>query len=124
MFDAQSLCMQGSSPTAVYGPWFPRGGDYGLFTLDVAKMSSASSSLILTVALYHKNRDDTGDGTGIAGGMELNGSQIATNPRTTTNFTTGFKELVRYVYSLEHAGGSGTNWATFRVLSPVWYDAV
>jgi hypothetical protein len=35
----------------------------------------------------------------------------------------GFKELVRYKFILS-GGTSGTSWATFRMLSPVWYDKV
>ena len=38
--------------------------------------------------------------------------------------TTGVKELVRYKFSVGNISDVGTVWALFRMLSPVWFDAV
>jgi hypothetical protein len=36
----------------------------------------------------------------------------------------GFKELVRYQFTLSGVGTTNTSFMTFRVLPPVWYDKV
>jgi hypothetical protein len=125
MFDAQTIQMQGATSTDLYSPWFPRGGDYGLFTLEAIKMSTTSSALVLTVQMVSKNTSEPGDGANVGSSFNRDGSQIATTPRITSDVTTtGFEELVRYKFTLSNASGSGTNWAVFRMLAPVWYDKV
>jgi hypothetical protein len=44
MFDAQTITNDASlgSTTDVYTPWFPRGGDHGIFALEVAAWSNSS----------------------------------------------------------------------------------
>jgi hypothetical protein len=124
MFDAQTIQMQGATATDLYSPWFPRGGDYGLFTLEVAKMSSTNAALTMSVQMLHKNSDDTGDGTAVGSAFTRLGSNYVATPRVTSDITAGFKELVRFKFTLSYSGGSGTNWATFRTMQPVWYDKV
>ena len=124
MFDAQTIQMQGATSTVLLSPWFPRGGDYGLFTLEVAKMSSTSSSQSLEVQLVHKNTSDAGEGSDVGSPLTIAGDDWSGVPRLTADITAGFKELVRYKFTLAYSGGSGTNWATFRMLAPAWYDKV
>ncbi len=124
MYDAQTMQCTDAATTVVYSPWFPRGGDYAMLTLEVAAMSSASSSFSLTVQMIHKNASDVGDGSTVGSTFSRSGNQIATAPRVTSDLTNGFKELVRYKFTLQFSGGSGVNWAIFRMLAPIWYDAV
>lgn len=128
MYDAQTIQMQGTTATDIYSPWFPRGGDYGLFTLEVAAIGGAGTPT-LAVALYHKNASDTGNGD-LA--TTLSFSRTATG-RTTVDFSNGagssptfggFEELVRYKFTLSGGSANITSWATFRMLAPVWYDKV
>lgn len=126
MFDSQTMQMQGSTPTELLSPWFPRGGDYGLFTLEVSAVGGTGTPA-LTVTMVHKDSDTPGDGT------EFTGLSISrtTAGRTTVDFASGagspafggFEELVRYKFTLS-GGTSGTSWVTFRMLAPVWYDKV
>jgi len=124
MFDAQTIQMQGATATELYSPWFPRGGDYGLFTLEVVKMSETGSSLVLSVQMFHKNSDEPGNGLDVGSAFTRDGSQVTGSPRVTSDITAGFEELVRYKFTLSRTGGSGTNWAVFRMLAPIWYDKV
>lgn len=125
MFDAQTIQMNGNTSTVLYSPWFPRGGDYGLFTLEVAAMSSTSSTtLSLAVQLVQKNSDLPGDGANVGSAFSRAGNVWSGTPRLTSDITAGFEELVRYKFTLSDASGSGTSWATFRMLAPVWYDKV
>lgn len=126
MFDSQTITMQGTTSTVLLSPWFPRGGDYGAFTLEV---TSLGGSVTLAVAMLGKNTSDTGDGTQVT---TLSFQRTATG-RTTVDFANGvgssptfpgFKELVRYQFTLSGGAASTTSWATFRMLPPVWYDKV
>lgn len=125
MFDSQTIQMQGTTPTELFGPWMSRGGDYGLFTLEV---TSLGGSVTLAVTMVHKNGSDPGNGSDITG-VTFNRT---TATRTTVDFANGvgspafggFKELVRYKYTLSGGAADKTSWATFRMLSPTWYDKV
>lgn len=126
MFDSQTIQMQGTTSTVLYSPWFPRGGDYGLFTLEVTGLGG---SVTLAVALYSKNTSEAGDPASPVTTLTF---QLTTATRTTVDFANGsgsptfggFKELVRYKYTLSGGASNSTSWATFRMLSPVWYDKV
>ena len=128
MYDAQTIQMQGSTSTVVLSPWFPRGGDYLLYTIDVIKMSSSSSDFTLTVSLEDKNSSVAGDG----GPVTSSSLAIAGNSspmRQSEDVATALEELVRYKFTLAFGGASPpastvTNWAIFRMLAPVWRDAV
>ena len=128
MFDAQTIQMQGTTSTVVYSPWFPRGGDYGLFTLEVAVIGGAGTPT-LSVALFHKNTSETGDGS-LATTLSFS---LTSATRTSVDFSNGagssptfggFKELVRYKFTLSGGSANITSWATYRMLAPVWYDKV
>lgn len=66
MFDSQTMQMQGSTATELLSPWFPRGGDYGLFTLEVTAIGG-SGTPTLTVTMVQKDSDTAGDGTEFTG---------------------------------------------------------
>jgi len=128
MFDSQTIQMYEDTPTVLLSPWFPRGGDYGLFTLDVTSIGGDGTPA-LTVTMVHKDSDTAGEGT------EYTGLSISrsTPGRETVDFESGegtpafggFKQLVRYKYTLSGSGGTAiTSWMTFRMLSPIWYDKV
>jgi hypothetical protein len=127
MFDSQTIQMQGLTSTVLFSPWFPRGGDYGAFTLEVSAVSGGAT---LAVALISKNTSEPGDG-----GVPVTILTFQRNVvgRTTVDFANGsgtgpvfggFKELVRYRFTLSGGAVATTSWATFRMLSPVWYDKV
>ncbi len=131
MFDAQTLQLQGTGSagpsTVLYSPWFSRGGDYGIFTLEVIKMSDSSSAFTLKVELVHKNSSDTGDGGSPISGSDFSIAGNASTWRVSKDVTAGFKELVRYKFTLSTTGSPAsttTLWATFRMLAAVWYDKV
>ena len=122
MFDAQTLQCTDNAATTVFSPWFPRGGDYGIFTLELVSISSNSANLSLAVQLVNKNSSETGNGDNIGSAITRTGSNGA--GRSQGDITAGFEELVRYKFTLQLSSGSGTNWAVFRMLAPVWYDKV
>ena len=134
MFDSQTIQMQGTTATDLYSPWFPRGGDYGLFTIEVAAIKSGdgNGTVTLKAVLVHKNTSETGNGDVAAGGANGEISRTSAG-RTTVDYSNGlgtsptfggFEELVRYKFTLSGSGTGGTSWATFRMLAPVWYDKV
>ena len=110
MFDAQIL----PAGTAVYSPWFARGGDYARFTVDVIEYSLGGNDL--SVQFFTKNSEDTGDGVLASGSPTI--SRSATGRETAE--CDNLEELVRYKFT---AGGT-TGQVLFRMLTPVWFDAV
>ena len=130
MFDSQTISVQGngtSATTSFYSPWFSRGGDYGLFTLEVTKFSESTSTLSVAVDIAQKNSDDPGNGTDMGlTGFSIAGDATGASLRTTKDVTNGFKELVRYKFTISITSSTSgrTYWAAFRMLSPVWYDKV
>ncbi len=117
MFDA-SLLFGGAS---VYSPWFPRAGDL----LRVVAECVAVSGGTLTIRVFGKNSDDTGDGTDINSGTTIVLSSVGFSPATEwaspSPPTTGVKQLLRFQFTVS---GSGANWVLYRLLPAVWFDAV
>lgn len=131
MFDSQTMQIQGTTATDLFSPWFPRGGDYGIFTMEMTSKGASAGTLTLTARLYHKNAAETGDGTEVPGA--ISSLALSSTGRTffdykngggTTPFFQGFKELVRYKFSLTGSGTTNTSWVTFRMLPVTWYDKV
>jgi hypothetical protein len=129
MYDAQTMLVQGNGNTSFYGPWFPRGGNYGIFSLEVVALG-VDGTPNLRVTLMEKNASDAGNGQDVSGvTFERASVGIASTDYSfdveASGFQ-GFEELIRYRYELVITGGSGsaTNWVTFRMLSPSWYDKV
>lgn len=123
MFDAQ-LLFPGSSPETgiiIFSPWFPRGGDHLRATLEVAQINGAT----IKVEVFTKNTEDGGDGQDADNTF---GTNITTNVigRTTQEwYSSGniaLKELVRYRYTV--TGSNVSDWVLFRMLAPIWFDAV
>lgn len=107
-------------PVLVYSPWFPREGDNGRFTLEVVAISEAT----ITLEVFHKNTEDTGDGT--AYGDATNILFDNKSGRTTQEWT-GLKELVRFRYEVlphSEAPDGTVGWVLFRLLRPVWFESV
>jgi hypothetical protein len=109
MFQGQIL-LRDQTDTEVYSPWMPRGGDYMIATVEFIAGNGS-----ITVSVMTKNKEDTGDGTAVTGSLSLSAAG-----RDTDEFSS-LKELVRYKFV---AGGSANEWVLFRMLSPVWFDAV
>lgn len=124
MFEGQMLIKGSGSGTIVFSPWFPRHGDSVRCALD---LEAATTNGTLTVDLFTKNTEDTGDGSN----SDSSGSAKITSTAGTpgryaaewvSKGTIGLKELVRYRFT---AGGSAaTDWVLFRMLPPVWFDSV
>jgi hypothetical protein len=123
MFDAQ-LLFCGSVPATgikVYSPWFPRQADHLRASLEVVQINGAT----IKVEVFTKNSEDSGDGADADSG---GGTFISTNAvgRTTTEwYSTGtvtLKEMVRYRFTV--TGTLVSHWVLFRMLSPIWFNAV
>src|SRR5436853_791084 len=95
MFDAQLLYGATSPGLQVYGPWFQRRGDNAIFTIDF--IGGAAS---VKVEVFTKALADTGDGTQVSGSFSATSS--SSPPQVSGSFS-GFKELVRYRYSVTDA---------------------
>lgn len=107
-----------SKPTILYTPWMPRQGNNFTSTFEVIAISG--TDVKLTVDVYEKNIDDTGQGSA--------NTPTGTNYRSTVGVqsfrNTNCKQLVRYRAVLDVAtaepSGSYTMYAIFRVLTPAW----
>jgi len=112
MFDAQFLPRGSSSDTQVYSPWFRRQADNAVVSAELI----ATSGGVLTVKVFHKNSEDTGDGSEYVG-TSITLSSVG---RGEAEFT-GLKELVRCEFT---CGDANFDWVLFRMLPPVWFDSV
>lgn len=115
MFDAQLLFAPNAEPgLEVFSPWFPRRGDYVRVTVDIVAVEDAT----LTIELATKNSEDTGDGSVIATSMSA-----ASVGRVDEEWGPDeLEELVRYKFTA--LGETSDAWVLFRMLTPVWFDAV
>lgn len=98
--------------------WIPRGGDH----LRQAVESVANSESQLTIELWHKNRDEAGNGTLYSGPSIY----FSDNTGIETAEWTGLKELIRFQLTLSPLGESSTRggWILFRFLQPVWFESL
>lgn len=112
MFQAQYL-MQG---TTVYSPWMPRKGDTLFFTCDLVSQESGR----LEVRVFHKKHEDDGDG------IQVGGAISTTTIGQTARPAAGLFDLVRYEFKSVSTAGSPDplDRVLFRMLNPVWFDAV
>lgn len=120
MFDAQTIF----GGTTVYSPWFPRGGDYLRATVEAIKLTAAG----LEVRVFTKKQEDTTSGADVDSSAS---GKIATTGTTAGQIIThewgpdtgnGINELVRYEF--KNTASSSSDWILFRMLPPVWFDAV
>ena len=125
MFAAQTIYLTGAGPQTLYSPWMARGADYGVFMIEIAKVSYSYEELTLSVQMIHKNSDQTGDGTNVGSPLVIAMDLLVDQTLFYFEVTSGFKELVRYQFTVAFAGGtSETNWVTFRALAPKWFANV
>lgn len=96
------------SGTTVYSPWFPRGGNQGLFSAEALLADGGGG---VTVTVESKNTEDIDSAATAVGASGAISSGVG------TFLGTNLKELVRYKYVL--SGGSSA-WVHFRVLPPAW----
>ena len=118
-FEAQLL--EGAS-TTVFSPWMPREGDYMIGT---AELIALEASAQLEVRLFTKDLDDPGDGAQVDSSIKITISVAGRRDSAEWGFdgtTSGLKELVRYRFESRAATAAGS--VLFRMLSPVWFDAV
>lgn len=116
MFDAQLLFPGASGATlSVYGPWFPKRGDSAVFTMEVVQVNSCK----LTVDVFTKNSEDTGDGAA-AGGSAITRSTVG----RTSGERTSLKELVRYKFTVTGQTPATTDWVLLRMVQPAWFNTV
>jgi len=101
--------------TVVYSPWMSRGGDNWRIGVDVVGI--AGTSPVLTVHAFHKNSEDPGNGAAI--GTSLSATGVGRHWQEYS----GLKEMVRYKFVFGATGGTDAR-ALFRMLPPVWFDAV
>ena len=122
MFEAQLLIAKSGSDVLIYSGWSSRQGDYMRATVEVVGISSANCTLQTT--LYSKDSEETTDGAVVDAAVVI--TQTATGRSTEEwgpSTGTGLNELVRYRFKVTQSGGA-LEWVLFRVLPPVWFDAV
>lgn len=124
MFEAQRLFQEDPD---ILSPWFPRGGDILIATLDTIDMTSPTTDLVLTVTLFTKNQEDSGEGAS-AGAVSIVRTSTEGAGREDAEWvgdslSPGLLELVRYKFALSGGDGKG-DYVLFRMLPPVWADAV
>lgn len=116
MIDGQ-LLMRG---TTVYSPWFPRQADRLIVTAELIAVEGAT----LSIALYTKNKDETGDGSDVDTDttISLSSTGFGTAEWKTEAAMTGVEQLLRFRYAV--TGAAAGDWALFRLLPAAWFDAI
>ncbi len=107
---------------AVYSPWIARKGDYLRATAELV----AKNFKNLTVQLYTKNKDDTGDGVEVNAATTIVMSSVGKTTQEWGSGTgIGLLELIRYKFSITPVPQVNVNeFVMFRMLMPCWFDAV
>jgi hypothetical protein len=106
--------------TTVLSPWFPRQADM----LRVTAECSARNGATLTIKLYTKSIEETGDGANVdeSTSIVLNSVARSTAEWKTVDGEEGVQQLLRFRY--EVTGTAVSDWILFRLLPAVWFDAV
>lgn len=91
-----------------YTPWFPRGADNGVFTVEEVEKSAT-----VTYTVLSKNREEEGS----APNSGTSFSTVSGNFKEAK--VTGLLELVRFKISVSGTSGQSV---IFRFLPPTWYD--
>lgn len=105
-----------TSPQTYYTPWFPRGADNAVFTMEKILDTIPGGAGAFTVTVWTKNREDEGSAPD---------SLVATFTSLHGNFyeaaCTGLEEMVRFriVFTASLAGQG----VIYRFLQPTWYDS-
>ena len=116
----------------VMSPWMEREGDNAYFQYEIIQVSNSAT---ITVEVWHKNAEETGEGELATDTF----SQIGSTGVYAGDFT-ALKELVRFEFTVSTTAaaasgtvdtlGGGTEplmngavaWILFRMLEPTYYD--
>lgn len=124
MFEAQLLIGgdTGEDVRSVYSPWFARGGDYMIATVEVVQISA---DITLETTVFTKNSEDTTDGAVVDAAIVIAQTAVGRmDDQWNATTGTGLKELVRYRFTTTTGlEASSLQWVLFRVLPPVWFNA-
>ena len=105
--------------TWVDSPWVPRKGDYLRATVELV---DNKNNVSLTVRVFTKKEEETGDGVEVDSGTTIILSTPGRQLKEWGPITgTGLWEMIRYRFESE---SDVAGWVLFRMLSPVWFDAV
>lgn len=104
----------------VYSPWFPRQADMLRVTAECVAVFGAT----VTIDLYTKNVEDTGNGNPVDENVSI---VLDTAGRETAEWKTvvseeGVQQLLRFRYQV--TGNEDYEWILFRLLPAVWFDAI
>lgn len=100
--------------------WMQRPADNARFSFQAIDYGGAATPVVtLTIRVYHKNRDDTGDGTPITSPSItlVAGTDVAGTVKVAE--WDSLKELVRFEYVVT---GTQGHWINFQHLAPVWFN--
>lgn len=105
----------------LFSPWFPRQADM----LRVTAECIAALGAELTIELYTKNSEDTGNGNPVDEAVTIVLNTLG--QRETVEWKTvvsqeGVQQLLRFRYSV--TGNEDYEWILFRLLPAVWFDAL
>lgn len=106
--------------TTVFSPWFPRQADM----LRVVAECVAVSGATLTIELFTKDAEQTGDGVAV-NAVSIVMSEPGRSPPAewvTVVGQPGVEQLLRFRYVV--TGPLKNDWILFRLLPAVWFDAV
>jgi hypothetical protein len=103
------LC-DGSTQVELWTPWFTRAATNAVFTYEEIVVVG---SVTLSVAVFHRNSDEVGNGSSA-------GSSWTTAGQFSYANVTNLKEMVRFKVILTPEFGAGA--VCFRFLPPTWYD--
>jgi hypothetical protein len=107
--------------TTVFSPWFPRQADM----LRVMAECVAISGATITIELYTKDSEGTGDGLPVNSAVSIVMSGLGRSAPAewvTVAGQAGVEQLLRFRYVV--TGPDKNNWILFRLLPAVWFDAV
>lgn len=119
----------------IYTDWIPRGGDNVILRADrTSSNPSASAGVTVTVRVFTKNLDETGDGYAV----EPSGSStpvsftvaydsttvqelvVTSTPTSTASHPKGLKQLVRL--ELVGSGSGDDDWTDVRIFPPIFFN--
>ena len=105
----------GGDGDTFFTPLMPRQGNGVTTTFEVVALAATAK---VTVKLFEKNSESTGEGS-----ENTSGSGNRTSPGVTSFRNTAIMELVRYQITIEAASEpvlGDIYWAHFRILAPAW----
>lgn len=100
---------------AIYSDWMPRQADNAIFHAELVTVLSTGN---LSIDVYHKDEDETGDGTSAGSFATMYAAGDASKA------INGLKQLVRYKVSVdaEVPVGAPLQGVLYRIKEPTWSD--